>query len=145
MHVEPLAGEHYLHNGSIYRVEAVSQGTDSVYLIEIGTGTSMMTRYSTFRFGFQRVWKTGEVAKFLNRTPRSLYRYEEMGLIEKAKRYPVVGGRELRFYTKDDVLEIHEMISGVHQGRPRKDRRTVNNTLPDKASLLQMFRKRFGV
>jgi len=68
-----------------------------------------------------------------------------MGLIEKAKRYPVVGGRELRFYTKDDVLEIHEMISGVHQGRPRKDRRTVNNTLPDKASLLQMFRKRFGV
>lgn len=145
MHVEPLAGEHYLNNGKIYRVEAVSQGTDNVYLTEIRTGTPMATRFSTFRFGFKRVFKTGEVAKFLNRTPRSLYRYEKMGLIEKAKRYSTVGGRELRFYTKDDVLEIHEMISGVHQGRPRKDRRTVNNTLPDRPSLLRMFRERFGI
>ncbi len=123
----------------------MSRGTDEIILRKISDGSKFITRYDTFLAGFKRVWKTGEVAGFLNRSPRSLYRYELNEQIEKPKRYGAAGNRELRFYTKEEVLVVHEMISEIHQGRPRKDSKSVNNTLPTRSELLKLFRQRFGL
>lgn len=139
----PLAGEHYLYDGQVYRVQTVSRGTDEITLTSVSDGSKWSVRYSVFKFAVKRVWKVGDVARLLERSPRSIYRYEEREQIQNPKRYRAKGGRELRFYTKDDVLEIHEMISEIHQGRPRKDQKIVNNTLPNRASLLTTFRERF--
>lgn len=143
--MEPLKGEFYLYVEEVYQVETVSRGTDEVILHKISDGSRFITRYDTFMSGFKRVWKTGEVATFLNRSPRSLYRYELNGLIEKPKRFKAAGNRELRFYTKEEVLGIHELISEIHQGRPRKDSKAVNNTLPTRSEIRRVFRERFGL
>jgi hypothetical protein len=90
------------------------------------------------------VWKIGDVAKFLGRSPRSIYRYEAKGQIRNPNRYPALGKHDVRFYTKEDVLEMHEMIADIHQGRPARNGRIVNNTMPHKSALLTMFRERFG-
>lgn len=143
-HRTPLPGEYYLHSDRVWKVLTVSRGTDSIVLKRIEDGKLYEIRYSIFSYGFKRVWKIGDVAKFLERSPRSIYRYEARGQIEKAKRYPTVGGKELRFYTKEDVLEIHSLISEIHQGKPRKDGRSTNNTTISRYDLLNMFRERFG-
>lgn len=143
--LQPIQGEHYLHSDRIYRVDTVSSGTDEIVLTSVEDGSKYSVRYSVFKYGFKRVWKVGDVAKMIGRSPRSIYRYETKGQIRNPNRYPSRGGKLVRFYTKEDILEIHEMISEVHQGRPRKDGRVVNNTMPDRASLLVMFKERFGV
>lgn len=140
----PIRGEHYLHKGRIYRVEMASRGTDEVILEDIEDGSLWEVRHVVFRHAYERVWKIGDVAQFLERSPRSIYRYEAAGLIEKPNRYPAKGPHHIRFYTKQDVLNMHEMISEISQGRPRKDGRVTNNSLPSKASLSLMFRERFG-
>lgn len=140
----PLRGEHYLYKDKVYRVVVASRGTDEILLEDISDLSRWTVRFATFKYAYKRVWKIGDVAQFLGRSPRTLYRYEALGRTNYPKRYPAVGGREIRFYTKEDVLEMHELISGIHQGRPRKDSRVVNNSLPDKASLLRMFKERFG-
>jgi predicted DNA-binding transcriptional regulator AlpA len=139
----PVVGSHYLFSERIYQVKRVSRATDEIELEDIATGKLYAVRYAVFQYAYKQVWKIGAVCQFLGRRPRSIYRYEENNLIQKPKRYEVRGGRSIRFYTKEDVLEMHECISSIHQGRPRKDRRVSNNDLPDKASLLRMFKERF--
>jgi DNA-binding transcriptional MerR regulator len=85
------------------------------------------------------------VSRFIGRSPRSIYRYESIGLIDKPKRYASKGDREIRFYTYRDVLDLHEAISEIHQGRPRKDGRVVNNSMPDRASLVRMLKERYKI
>jgi hypothetical protein len=140
---EPIKGEHFLNNSEIYRVVGINRAHDSVLLRKLSDGKNYETRFDTFSVGFEQVWKIGEVADFLGRSPRSLYRYEHRGQTEKPKRFKTVHGPELRFYTKQDVLDIHDLIAGVHQGRPRKDNKIINNTLPTRSELLIMFRERF--
>ena len=143
--MHPIKGEHYLHDNCIFRVVLASRGTDEVVLESIKDGSRWTVRYGVFKFAYERVWKVGDVSKFLGRSPRSIYRYESAGLIDNPKRYASKGDKKVRFYTKDDVLKIHSMISDIHQGRPRKDGKVVNNSVPDKASLVMMFRERFGI
>jgi hypothetical protein len=140
----PVVGAHYLFRDRIYRVETVSSGTDIIVVKELESGKQYETPYSTFAYGYERVFKVGRVADFLGRSSRSIYRYEQRGLIKKQKMYPVGNGRALRFYRLDDVLEIHELVSELHQGRPRKDGRIVNNTLPDATTLRMELRERYG-
>lgn len=138
-----MLGEWYLHGNDAYKVILVSRGKDSVLVHRLSDAKTLEVRYSVFRHGFTRAFKVGAVAKLIGRSPRSIYRYEHDGVIEKAKRYPDAYGRDIRFYTKQDILSIHEMVSEIHAGRPRRDRRVVNN-LPSRAELLIDFRERFG-
>lgn len=140
---EPAVGEWYLHDNKAYKVVFVSRGTDDIILFDLASGKKFQVLYSTFKYGFERAFKVGAVAKMIGRSPRSIYRYESAGVIEKAKRYADHMGRGIRLYTKQDILDIHEMVSEIHAGRPRKDKRVVSN-LPSRAELLIDFRERFG-
>lgn len=132
-----------MHDGRIYRVVLASRGTDEILLEDIESASTYKVRFSVFKYAYTRVWKIGDVAQFIGRSPRSIYRYEAKGLIEKPNRYPAQGRYEIRFYTKQDILGMRDLIAEIHQGRPRHDSRTVS-TIVDKASLLRMFKERFG-
>jgi hypothetical protein len=122
----------------------VNKSGDEVNISPIDDDMIYSVRYSVFGYGCERVWKTGAAAELLNRSPRSIYRYESLGQIQKAKRYRDRFGRELRFYTKKDILEIQELISSIHGGRPSKSKRIINNGVPSRVELLATFRERFG-
>lgn len=141
---EPVVGSHWLLKDKVYKVTQVSRGTDEILLEDINDGQIYRVRYGTFQYGYERVLRVGEVAQLLKRHPRSLYRYERQGLIGKPITYPQKGARDVRFYTKQQVIEIHEMISQLHQGRPRKDKRVVNNTTIDIGTLKIELRERYG-
>jgi hypothetical protein len=143
--MQPIKGESYLHDERIYRVTLASKGTDLIVLEDIESGKKWEVRYAVFKYAFERVWKVGDVSRFIGRSPRSIYRYESIGLIDKPKRYASKGDREIRFYTYRDVLDLHEAISEIHQGRPRKDGRVVNNSMPDRASLVRMLKERYKI
>lgn len=141
---EPIIGEWYLYDSDVYKVILTSRGKDMVLLKRLSDGHHTEVAFSTFKYGFSRVFKIGAVAKLLNRSPRSIYRYEKAEQIKKAERYRDAWGRKLRFYTKADIVEMRDMISDIHAGRPRRDNLIVNNSLPSKAELLMTIRERFG-
>ena len=140
----PLQGEWYLRGNEAYKVWITSRGTNVVLLERLHDGVKVEVDHASFHHGFTRAFKVGAVAKMIGRSPRSIYRYEAAGVIQKAKRFPDRYGRDIRFYTKQDILDIHEMVSEIHAGRPRKDKRVVNNGMPSRAELLIDYRERFG-
>lgn len=139
----PLKNEYYLHKGSVYKIIYTSRGTDEIMVEHLGSGKKQTVVFAAFKHAFKRVWKVGDVAEIVGRSPRSIYRYERAGQIQKPVRYLDRFGRELRFYTKEEVLGLWDSVSNIHQGRPRRDRRVVNNTLRSKAEVLETFRDRF--
>lgn len=143
MGMMPVKGSYYINRGDVYKVTHVSRGTDEVYLLRLRDKREFVERYALFSTAYEQVFLVGDVASWLNRSPRSLRRYEDRGIIKKQNKYPTGGKREVRFYRLNDVFEIHEMISEVHQGRPRKDGRIINNTLPDIGTLKINLKERF--
>lgn len=127
----PIKGEFYIFQDEIFKVLTVSSGTDEVIVESLKDKKQYSVRYGTFSNTYEQVFKVKTVADWLNRSPRSIYRYETNGVIEKATMYPTTGDKMVRFYRLRDVFEMHELISQLHQGRPRKDGRTINNTMPD--------------
>lgn len=140
--MRPVIGQFYKLDDKVFRVVAVSQGTDEITLLDTATGGLYTQRYATFQYSFIQVWKVTEVAKMLSRAPRSIYWYEANGIINKPFTYPNRGGRMVRYYTRQDILEARDMIANIAQGAPRK--RKTNNTIIDPGSLQLMLRERFG-
>lgn len=53
-----------------------------------------------------RIYRIGELAKELDRSTLTIKKWEENGLIPKAKR----DSRGWRYYTEDDMIKIREII-----------------------------------
>lgn len=131
----PAINSFWLHKEKIYKVKSTSTATDQVILEDIADGKLYEVRFALFFYAYEQVIKIGDVCKILGRRPRSIYRYEERGRINKPFCYSEKGYRMVRFYRKQDVLEIHELIKEIHQGRPNKKGRIINNSLPDEGNL----------
>jgi hypothetical protein len=127
----------------IYKVVSVSSGTDEVVMKEIATGNLFRERFAIFTTAYTRVLKIGEVASLLNKTPRSIYRYEAKGVVKKQKLYEAGNGKLVRFYTLEDVENMRDLISMLHRGRPRKDGRIVNNSILDAGTFKLELKRRF--
>jgi len=55
-----------------------------------------------------RIYRIGELAKELDRSTLTIKKWEESGLIPKAKR----DSRGWRYYTEDDINEIKTILEG---------------------------------
>lgn len=141
----PYKGDHYLYRDRIYVVHLVSRSKDTVFLQDIETKDLYETRLDTFHVGYQRVLKIGDVADLINRSPRSIYRYEQNGQIKKPKRYPSAGNFTLRYYTREEILEVREMVADIHQGRPREDSKVINNDVPTEYEVITKMKEVYGL
>lgn len=88
--------------------------------------------------------RIGEVAKMLDRKPDTIRKWEQKEWIPEAQQWDIGGGgkkKNVRFYSPKDVEAIRDLVSSVHQGRPRKDKR-VTNSLPSEGNLKILIRER---
>lgn len=140
-----FVGDYYLLGSKIFKVISPNRGQQEIVIEDIETGDRFSTPYDTFFIGYERVLKIGDVSDVLNRSPRSIYRCESKGQIKNPNRYATKSGRAVRFYTKQDVMEMRDMLSDIHQGRPNKKGRVVNNSVPTKYEVIQALRERHGI
>lgn len=138
----PVKGELYLLDDHVYRVLIVSRANDETVVEDIADGDTSIVSFTTFPYVYQRVWGIGDVSKLIERHPRSIYRYEKNGLVKKPKRYPTKRGDTLRYWTGQDILDLHEMVAEIHQGRPGQ--RRTNNTMPSRSELIREIEERYG-
>lgn len=88
--------------------------------------------------------RIGEVAKMLDRKPDTIRKWERKEWIPEPGKWDIGTGDKkkiVRFYSPKDVEVIRDLVSSVHQGRPRKDKR-VTNSLPSEGNLKLILRER---
>ncbi len=139
----PSLKTYYIRDDILFKVVSISSATDEVLLEDVSNGQIYSVKFSLFSYAYEKVLGVTQAAKLLGRHPRSIYRYEQREIINKPKCYPDKRGRMVRYYRKQDLLDIHELISEIHAGRPRKDKRVINNSLIPMGNFKRLIRERF--
>lgn len=81
----------------------------------------------------QFAFSIGQLAKMLNRHPDRVKRAMKSGAIETPQQAYSLDGQYLPmsyYWSEDDAIDVHKYFSSLHIGRPRKDGRKTNNSLP---------------
>lgn len=130
------------YEDQVFIVKNVSVSMDRVLVRNVSTNEMVGVAYSTFPYSYERVYRVKEVSLWLNRSPQSIKIYEKRGLIDKAFSAEYKG-KLTRFYDIDAALDLYEAIRYLHQGRPRKDNRVTNNTLPDYYEYSQLVKDKY--
>lgn len=94
--------------------------------------------YSWVLRNMKPAYTTKQVSELLNRTVRSIQLYLEAEVIRTPQHtYALSEPQKIAKYMwrEEDIMELHEYLSGLHQGRARKDGGITNNSIPSPQEL----------
>jgi hypothetical protein len=131
-------------NGKLHRVLHVNRGRDLVTAWHFDDAERKVYLWSDVRKKMQTAFTISEVARMMGRHPDRIWRYIAAGAINPPQQAYTIDDRRnptINFYSEDDVLEIHEYMTTIHRGRPRKDGRITNN-MPNRDEIRSMTQTR---
>lgn len=122
----------------------LSPATDEILGYNFASTEKQIFSYRGFQLVAEEALKIGEVAVLLGRKPDTIRKWEKKGWVPEQRSWDI--GREgrkkvVRFYSHSDVEDIRELVSSLHRGRPRKDKR-ITTSIPSKANLKTILRER---
>lgn len=123
------------------KVLHASSSINEVLVFNLGKQTKEVYDMNGASLVFKPAFKIGDVSKLLGRKPDTIRKWERKGYIPVQKKWNVGSEKFIRFYSAKDVEEIRDMVSSVHIGRPRKDKRPTNS-IPAKGNLKSYLRER---
>lgn len=133
-----ISGKYYILRGKdIVRILSTNQKENRVIIKICDSGTKEHMEYDTAHLYLKPIFKIGDAAKALQRSPDTLRKYERLGLIKKANKFLVsVDGNMIRFYTEEDLLELAVFFANQKSpGRPERTNSKINRRhLMDKLS-----------
>ena len=118
-----LKNHYYLHNKVLVRVLSVNVKENRVVLFRYDSFDKQAIEYDTAPHYVTPLFRIGEVAKMLNRSVETIRKYENTGLIPKARKYKVsqTGNdrTDIRLYTEKEILELANFFANRNPvGRP---------------------------
>lgn len=114
---------YFLPSGDLIKVNKVNENHNKVFVYNFTQKSNEVYELDLAFKIFSPVFRIGEVAKLLGKAPATLRRYENQGLIPRAKQYAVSPGnsQKRRLYTDRDVEYLLEFFSERRSpGRPGK-------------------------
>jgi hypothetical protein len=141
----PKKGAYYLSDDdTLYKVKYISSATDTVILQDVKTKQEYEVRYGLFRFGFRRAVDLPQAMTLLNRASRGAYVHIKRGTFDDINAYCLrLGHKKKYFFTYENMIDLYDLYASFHFGKPRKDGRITNNSLPDKGTFLITIREVF--
>lgn len=137
-------GKYYFMAGELCKILHISPAHDQVAYYNYDKNKQQIASLQGALLVAQPALKIGEVGKMLDRKPDTIRKWEKKDWIPTARQWNIGTGEKkkiVRFYDPKDVETIRDLVSSVHQGRPRKDKR-VTNSLPSEGNLKQLIRER---
>lgn len=137
------ADKYYWVGGDLVRVNLVSPAHDLIEFYNFSQGCKVRASYNGSKLVALPALRIGDVANMMGRKPDTIRKWERKGWIPEPSKFNVSlrGKKILRFYTPKDVEAIRDLISSVHRGRPRKDKR-VTSSLISEGNLKLLLRER---
>lgn len=124
--------KYYLNKDKILvRVLKVNKRDNRVTLYRYDTFEKEDVELDTAPYYFTPLFKIGEVAQMLNRSPDTIRRYESSGLLPKARQFSVSEVESpktrIRLYSEKDLLELADFFANRRSvGRPAKTNSKIN-------------------
>lgn len=138
------AGKYVFMAGDLCKVLHISPAHDQIVFYNFNDNSEKIGSLQGALLIAQPALKIGEVGKMLDRKPDTIRKWEQKEWIPEARQWDIgIDGKKkiVRFYSPKDVETIRDLVSSVHQGRPRKDKR-VTNSLPSEGNLKILIRER---
>jgi hypothetical protein len=128
-------------NGNLHYVVHINRSKDLATCFDYNDGKLKVYPWSEVRRKRGNAFTLTQAAKLINRHPDRIRRYMDAGEIERPQReYDLETGRPGRyFFSVEDMMAVHEFMSSVHRGRPRKDGKVTNNSTPDRETFRAML------
>lgn len=128
-------------NGNLHRVLHTNRAQDKLTAYDYIEGKVKIYPWSEVKKKSQRALTVTEAAELIGRHRDRIMRWIYGGEIAEPQReYSLENGAPGRyFFSEDDMMELHDFMSSIHHGRPRKDGRVTNNRLPPKEELRAMI------
>ncbi len=135
--VRVLKNKFYLYKGQLIRVLSFNAKENRVVVYQYSEGKKLHIEFDTAPLFLLPLFKIGEVAKFLQRSPETLRRYETHGYIPRASQYSL-GRSKIRLYNENDLMELADFFAmRAAPGRP-----TVTNSKIDRVHLKKTLETR---
>jgi hypothetical protein len=110
-------------SGNLARVVLVDHSKNIVTVYNYHSRRNEIVEFNLAPRLLDPVFKIGEAARMLGRSPETLRRYEGLGKIKEARKVKIGPRNSMRIYSHDDIEELADFFSEQVVGRPSKDAR----------------------
>lgn len=134
---------YFYSNGDLHKVIFIDRPKDFVRTWNYAKRKSVGYVYSDLLKNHKKAWSTAQVGKMIDRKREVLEWYILDKNIRVPQRTYSLDGRYAPgkyMWSEEDILALHEYLTTVHTGRPRKDGQAINRKLPTRAELRAMMR-----
>jgi predicted metal-dependent hydrolase len=122
----------------LIRVISVTPKENRVVIYQYSDQKKHHIEYDTAHLFVSPLFRIGEVAKFLQRSGDTIKKYEQKGLIPKARKYKT-GKNSIRLYEEADIMELADFFALRNApGRPER-----TNSKIDRVHLRKNLDSRF--
>jgi hypothetical protein len=135
---------YFFYRGDLHKKIHINRGQNLITAWNYPKGTLEKYVYTDVRQNGEKAFSTEEVGELVNREVRTLKKAIKNGDVRKPQiTYGLDENRnEFKyFWCEKDILDLHEYLSSVHYGRPRKDGRVTPKELPTASELRAMIRQ----
>jgi hypothetical protein len=134
----------FFWNGKIHKVLRINLPANLVEAFRFEDRKIITLLYSDFRQHAGKALRHREAAKLIRLKPDTLNRYIYDGKIPEVQRtYSLTEGTTrgwTRWWSEQDMLNLHEFLMAQHRGHPRQDGRvTPMQHLPSRAEIIAAF------
>lgn len=123
-------GQFYFLAGELVRLEHLAPSLNEIVITNFDKGKKQIIDYSSANSTLHPAYRIGEVGILLGRKPDTIRSWEDKGIVPKQRQWQIGEKKFLRFYTSEDVVSMRDVVSSIHRGRPRKDKRTTSDIPP---------------
>lgn len=135
--------KYFFLNDQLHKVLHVSRPHDQVWCWIYDDHKRVVYSWSYVKQYHKTAFTTIEVAKMVNRDRRSLATYHlSKGVRSPAKAYALneSGQHSMNFWDEERILDLHEYLLSIHNGRPNKNGYVKIKPTPTRAELIAMMR-----
>lgn len=133
--------KYYFVGEALIKVIHASSAIDEIIIMNYDDQAMQITNFHAAKLTFKPAFKIGEVGRMLDRKPDTIRKWELHGLIPEQRQWQIGDKKSLRFYSLKDVATIRDLVSSIHVGRPRKDKRTTSD-IPPAGEIKKLLRER---
>ncbi len=138
----PLLPKYFFLNDQIHRRQQINRGRDLLSAWNYPEAKRVTTSYSAAITRHKPAFSTAEVCQMVNRKRMTVENAMKNGMIERPQNtYGLNEDRNFYQYMwrEEDIMALHEYLSSVHRGRPRKDGEITITDLPTARELRAMI------
>lgn len=127
-------------NGNLHKWLRAEPRSDQLLAWDAVDEVKRIYRLSHFRRTYERAYRVGEVAKILNRSKSAIQQYTLTDRVVSPQKYTGPAGKyEAKYYSKQDIIDIHAHMQLLHRGRPRKDGMITPDDMPTYEQLMAIL------